>query len=81
MKNIDVKATILKNILATVCLGVGVALVIMGALTIPPKISMNQQVLQHARYIAAVISRSVYISVGLLIGCVSLLKMDVVKKN
>ena len=47
MKNIDIKATILKNILATVCLGVGVALVVMGALTIPPRISLNQQVLDR----------------------------------
>ena len=81
MKNIDFKKTILSNLLATVFLGVGFVLFVVGLLTVAPAISTNGQVLQHARYIAARVSQSIYICGGLLICCISVLKMKIVKKD
>ena len=81
MKNTDIKATIKKNILASFFLAVGAVLVIIGLITIAPAISTNSEVLLHNKYVAAVISKSVYISVGALICCISALKMEIVKKE
>ena len=81
MKNIDFKKTILSNLLATVFLGVGFVLFVVGLLTVAPAISTNSQVLLHARYIAARVSQSIYICGGLLICCISALKMKIVKKD
>lgn len=81
MKNIDFKKTILSNLLATVFLGVGFVLLVVGLLTTAPAISTNSQVLMHAQYIAARVSQSIYICGGLLICCISALKMKIVKKD
>ena len=81
MQNIDLKATAKANALATFFFVTGVVLVIVGLVTIPPHISTNSKVLKHAKYIAAMISRSVYISVGVLISCLSAFKMNVVRKD
>ena len=81
MKNIDFKKTILSNLLASIFFGVGVVLFVVGLLTIAPSISTNSQVLMHAQHIAARVSQSVYICGGLLICCISALKMKIVKKD
>ena len=81
MKNVDFKKTILTNLFATVFLGIGLVLFVVGLCTSVPSISTNGQVLQHAQYIAARISQSIYICGGLLICCISILKMQIAKKG
>ena len=81
MKNVDIKKTILANMIASIFLGLGAVLVIVGLLTIAPSISSNAEILRHAKHIAATISKSIYICGGLLISCISALKMKVVYKD
>lgn len=83
MHNIDIIATIKKNVLATIFLAVGVILVIVGLSTVVPDVAhlTNTAVKKMNQYIAGTISKSVYISVGALISCVSALKMKIVTKE
>lgn len=83
MNNIDIIATIKKNVLATIFLAVGAILVIVGLSTVVPDIAhlTNASAKKMNQYIAGTISKSVYISVGALISCVSALKMEIVTKE
>lgn len=95
---IDVKKTVLSNIVPVVCLVVGIFLLIVGlGVSIPSdyisSYSMTEYVggdaynfiveasLRGGRIAATQISKGVYISVGLLIACISALKINIVKPS
>ena len=77
---IDFKATITKNLLAVIFLAVGITLVVVGLAVAVPHISTNNQILKQVKYTAGTISKSIYICSGLIISCISALKLNIVKK-
>lgn len=77
---IDFKATITKNLLATIFLAVGIVLVVVGLTIAVPRISLNNQIVKQVKYTASTISKSIYICSGLIISCISALKLNIVKK-
>ena len=95
---IDVKKTVLSNVIPVGCLVVGIILFFVGlGISVPSdyisSYSMTEYVggdaynfiieasLRGGRIAAAQISKGIYICVGLLIACVSALKINVVKPS
>ena len=95
---IDVKKTVLSNVIPVGCLAVGIIMFIVGlGISIPSdyisSYSMTEYVggdaynfiieaaLRGGRISAAQVSKCIYISVGLLIACVSALRINVVKSD
>ena len=93
---IDVKKTVLSNLIPVACLAIGIIMLIAGLGISTPSdyissYSMTEYVggdaynfiieasLRGGKIAAAQISKCIYISVGLLIACVSALKINVVK--
>lgn len=95
---IDIKKTILNNIIPVACLAIGIILLIAGlGVSIPSdyisSYSMTEYVggdaynfiieagLRGGRIAGAMITKCVYIAIGLLISCVAALKINVVKPD
>lgn len=95
---IDIKRTILSNVIPVACLVVGIILLIVGlGVSIPSdyisSYSMTEYVggdaynfiieasLRGGRIAGAMITKCIYIAVGLLISCVAALKINVVKPD
>ena len=95
---IDIKKTVLSNLIPVVCLAIGIILLVIGlCVSIPSdyinSYSMTEYVggdaynfiiaagIRGGHIAGAQITKAIYIAVGLLIACVSALKINVVKPS